>query len=320
LLTPAVARKIAPLRRLLTLLFQDAGQAGTLADVVEKILERTQFLEYLDADRDGESVDRAANVEELVRAAESFDLRLSEDLDEAGETTDVWDEGDPLRIGQFLSETALEGGTDKGPNDDATALMTFHAAKGLEFPVVFLVGVEQGLLPHARAVFGESASDEDLEEERRLMYVGLTRAEKRAYLTFAAQRTLHGRTETTTPSQFIDEIPAHLLKREGVAAGGSRWVQQRSSSWGSRGRDEFESLPRPASESNPFSSASPTKARDAEPPTFSCGRQGETRHLRRRFGGGSFFDRRRGRMGGSGVSGTTGKKKLIVSYANLEKA
>ena len=327
-LTPAIQRKIEPLRLALKHIFNDANGAQTLADLVERVLERTQFLEYLENSNEKDNVDRVANVEEFVRAAESFDLRLAEELDETGETGEDWDEKDPLRLGQFLAETALQGGTDKdAQSDDAVTLMTLHAAKGLEFPIVFLVGLEQGLLPHARAVFSDSATEEELEEERRLMYVGLTRARKRAILTFAAQRTLHGRTETTMPSQFIEEIPAHLLRRSGVAGGGSPIVQQRRTSWGN---DDFKSLPRPSSASTPAPTAATPSAPSApatssrrtfdKPATFKVG--DKLRH--NSYGEGLVVAASAG--GGAGewvevafLSGDTGKKKLIVAYANLEK-
>ncbi len=321
-LSPAIQRKIEPLRLALKHIFNDANGAQTLADLVERVLERTQFLEYLDNTNEKDNVDRIANVEEFVRAAESFDLRLAEEIDEAGETVEEWDEKDPLRLGQFLSETALQGGTDKdAQSDDAVTLMTLHAAKGLEFPIVFLVGLEQGLLPHARAVFSDSATEEELEEERRLMYVGLTRARKRAILTFAAQRTLHGRTESTTPSQFIDEIPAHLLRRSGVAGGGSPIVQQRRTSWG---RDDFQSLPRPAATPTPAPVAASTTSSSRrtfdKPATFKVG--DKLRHGS--YGEGLVVAASAG--GGAGewvevafLAGDAGKKKLIVAYANLEK-
>ena len=327
-LTPAIQRKIEPLRLTLKHLFNDANQAQTLADLVERVLERTQFLEYLDNSNEKDNVDRVANIEEFVRAAESFDLRLAEELDETGETLEDWDEKDPLRLGRFLSETALQGGTDKdAQSDDAVTFMTLHAAKGLEFPIVFLVGLEQGLLPHARAVFSDGATEEELEEERRLMYVGLTRARKRAILTFAAQRTMHGRTESTMPSQFIEEIPAHLLRRSGVAGGGSAIVQQRRTSWG---RDDFQNLPRPSTSSTPAptvatapassSSSSGSRRTFDKPATFKVG--DKLRH--NSYGEGLVVAASAG--GGAGewvevafLSGDAGKKKLIVAYANLEK-
>ena len=324
-LSPTIQRKIEPLRLTLKHIFNDANGAQTLADLVERVLERTQFLEYLDNSQEKDNVDRVANVEEFVRAAESFDLRLAEELDDDGETLDEWDEKDPLRLGQFLSETALQGGTDKdAQSDDAVTFMTLHAAKGLEFPIVFLVGLEQGLLPHARAVFSDSATEAELEEERRLMYVGLTRARKRAILTFAAQRTLHGRTESTMPSQFIDEIPAHLIRRSGVAGGGSPLVQQRRTSWG---QDDFKSLPRPAIPTTPIppaptsTSASSSRRTSDKPATFKVG----DRLKHKSYGEGLVVAA--SQNGGAGewvevafLAGDAGKKKLIVAYANLEKA
>ncbi len=322
-LTPAVARKVEPLQRVLMALFTDARAVGTLADLVEKVLERTQLLDYLDKSNDGEGVDRVANVEEFVRAAEGFDLRLAEEIGENGESSDIWGEDDPLRLGQFLSETALEGGTDKNPeDDDAVTLMTLHAAKGLEFPTVFLAGLEQGLLPHSRAVFAETATPEQLEEERRLMYVGLTRARKRAVLTYAAQRTLHGRTETTTPSQFLDEIPANLLKREGIAAGGSRLVQSRSTAWDSLSRPSngYGSKSNNTDNSNPFGTPpTPPKSAPAEPPQFKVGDKISHASL------GEGVVVAAASQGGAGewvevaFFGGAGKKKLIVAYANLKK-
>ncbi|PQV63076.1 intein C-terminal splicing region/intein N-terminal splicing region [Abditibacterium utsteinense] len=322
-LTPAVARKIEPLQRVLMTLFTDARAVGTLADLTEKILERTQLLDYLERSNDGEGVDRVANVEEFVRACEGFDLRLAEEIGEDGESSDVWSEDDPLRLGQFLSETALEGGTDKdAQSDDAVTLMTLHAAKGLEFPVVFLSGLEQGLLPHSRAVFGESATPEQLEEERRLMYVGLTRARKRAVLTYAAQRTLHGRTETTTPSQFLDEIPAELLKKEGIAAGGSRLVQKRSTAWDSLSRPSngYGSKSNNYDNPNPFGTPpTPPKSAPAEPPQFKVGDKISHASL------GEGVVVAAATQGGAGewvevaFFGGAGKKKLIVAYANLKK-
>lgn len=329
LLTPVVARKIEPLQRLMRQLMDDAQKSLNLADLMEKILERTRMMEWLRGERDADSVDREANVEELVRAVEAFDLRLAEDVNEEGETSEVWDEGDPLRVGMFLGEIVLDGSGDKdvakNQNDDAVTFMTLHAAKGLEFPVVFLAGVEQGLLPHSRAVFAESASDEQLEEERRLMYVGLTRAEKRAFLTFAQQRTMHGRTETTQQSQFLDEIPAHLLEREGLAKSGRGGFHARAGEWGNAGRgsyrDRVESLPRPTFSPASSSGSSSSRESSAKPPQFKV--SDKVRH--KTYGDGLVVAA--SSQGGSGewvevafLTGNVGKKKLIVAFAGLEKA
>jgi len=333
-LAPTVARKVEPLQRLLRTLMDDAQKSLNLADLMELVLERTRMMDWLQGERDADSVDREANVQELVRACEAFDLRLAEDVNEEGETSEIWNEGDPLRLGMFLGEVVLDGGGDKdnqkNQTDDAVTFMTLHAAKGLEFPVVFLSGVEQGLLPHARAVFSENAKDEELEEERRLMYVGLTRAEKRAYITYAQQRTMHGRTETTQTSQFIDEIPDHLLQREGLAKHGSGGFMARSSDWGSAGRngrngtrERVESLPRPAfsSPSNGNGSAGANRDSSAKAPSFRV--SDKVRH--KTYGEGLVVAA--STQGGAGewvevafLSGDVGKKKLIVAFAGLEKA
>ncbi len=326
-LTPVVARKIEPLQRLLRQLMGDARSEKTLADLLDKILERTRMLDWLRGERDADSVDRAANVEELVRAAEAFDLRLAEEVNEEGEASEAWDdEGDPLRLGMFLGDVVLDGSGDKdnahNQGDDAVTFMTLHAAKGLEFPVVFLAGVEQGLLPHSRAVFGENASDDQLEEERRLMYVGLTRAQKRAFLSYAQQRTMHGRTETTQQSQFLDEIPGHLMDKEGLAKTGNGGFYARSTAWGNGGRSgsrgRVEDLPRPIFASPTPASASREAASKA--PTFRVGEK--VRH--KSYGEGLVVAA--AAAGGAGewvevafLSGGVGKKKLIVAFAGLEK-
>jgi DNA helicase-2/ATP-dependent DNA helicase PcrA len=206
----AVAAKIAPLRRVLEDLQADARDAQTVADLLSQVIDRIQYLEFLRREKTLESVDRLANVQELLRAAEDFDKTMREEKSimvegEADEYSQR-EESAPY-LGLFLESSALDAGSDAGASGDAVTLMTLHSAKGLEFPIVFLVGMEQGLLPHARALWGEGAGGDELEEERRLCYVGLTRAREQIYLTYAAQRTLHGRTESTQASQFIDEIP-----------------------------------------------------------------------------------------------------------------
>ena len=329
LLTSVVARKVEPLQRLLRQLMDDAQKSLNLTDLMEKILERTRMVEWLRGEKDVDSIDREANIEELIRACEAFDLRLAEDVDENGETSEIWNDGDPLRLGMFLGDVVLDGSGDKdnqkNQSDDAVTFMTLHSAKGLEFPVVFLAGVEQGLLPHSRAVFSENASQEELEEERRLMYVGLTRAEKRVFLTFAQQRTMHGRTETTATSQFLDEIPAHLLEKEGLAKSGRGSFYTKSSEWGNAGRgsyrDRMESLPRPAFSSPSSSSSTSSRDSGGKAPQFKI--SDRVRH--KTYGDGLVVAA--STQGGSGewvevafLNGGIGKKKLIVAFAGLEKA
>jgi len=315
----AVALKIAPLRDLFTRLQEDARDAKSVADLLANVIERTDYLEFLRREKTVESVDRIANVQELLRAAEDFDKRvregnldLIEEIDESTEESTpefrrTFDSDSPSRLGLFLESSALEGGTDAGAQGEAVTLMTLHAAKGLEFPIVFLVGAEQGLLPHARALWGEGASGDELEEERRLCYVGLTRAEEQVVMTYAAQRTLHGRTETTTPSQFIDEIPDDLIKRSGLAAHGSSFYNA-ATSWGKSA--EFGA--RGSEADNPKSKIQNPKFAVADRlrhPTFG---EGVVVNCSPSGGAGEWVEV-------AFLSSEVGKKKLVVAFAPLEK-
>src|SRR5690606_40201094 len=133
---------------------------------------------------------RVENLAELVSAARGFDVEPADD------------ELPPLSL--FLAHAALEAGEAQGGEwDDCVQLMTLHSVKGLEFPLVFLCGMEEGLFPHQRSV----ADKNGLEEERRLCYVGITRARETLYITYAEQRRLHGLDSFSQPSRFIREIP-----------------------------------------------------------------------------------------------------------------
>jgi len=157
----------------------------TVAQLIDRVLEDTSYADYL---RDGteEGEDRWANVVELRNVAADY-----------AETT----------LTEFLADVALVSDVDNLSEDvDAPTLLTLHSAKGLEFPVVFITGLEEGMLPHSR-----SFDDPDqMAEERRLMYVGLTRAKDRLYLTRAFRRTQYGNSEPSVPSRFLDDIPSEL--------------------------------------------------------------------------------------------------------------
>ncbi len=172
-------------------------QGLPLKELVEVVVAKSGLIEHYKTEREG--ADRVANLEELVNAAAAFG---EEDREiESGEAAD------PLTA--FLTHAALEAGEHQaGDGQDALQLMTVHSAKGLEFDVVFLSGLEEGLFPHE-----QSAMERDgLEEERRLAYVAITRARKRLYLSHAQTRMLHGQTRYNVPSRFLEEIPAQLLK------------------------------------------------------------------------------------------------------------
>jgi DNA helicase-2/ATP-dependent DNA helicase PcrA len=180
----------------------DADRApADLPTLIQETVEAAGLPEHYKKERDGRGVDRIENLEQLAEATRRF----------AAEAAD--DEGDLL--GSFLAHAALEAGDAQADDvQDAVQLMTLHSAKGLEFPVVFVTGVEEGLFPHAM-----SADDPArLEEERRLCYVGMTRAMQRLYLTHTESRRLHGREEYPMPSRFLREVPVELL--EEVRGGG----------------------------------------------------------------------------------------------------
>ena len=310
-----VENKIAPFRAIMQTLQNDAIETKSVADLLSLVIERTDYLEHLRRDKTLDSVDRLANVQELLRAAEDFDkrfasdeLQMTSDESEDAQYADSSLVTQHSPLGLFLESSALEGGQDAGATGEAVTLMTLHSAKGLEFPVVFLVGMEQGLLPHARALWGEGAGGDELEEERRLCYVGLTRARETLILTYATQRTLHGRTETTTPSQFLDEIPDALLQRSGY--GSSTVARRAATDWDSPS----------AGISSTRKSFVPAASRAVEPSKFAIG----DRVKHPTFGEGLVVSTSPG--GGMGewvevafLSADVGKKKLVIAFAPIEK-
>jgi len=170
----------------------------TLPETVEQVLELSGLRAHYRTEKEGQ--DRLANLDELVNAAESF-VAEEGHVDAEGELSG--------ELAAFLAHASLEAGEHQaGEGDDALQLMTVHSAKGLEFDVVFISGLEEGLFPHENSV----REDKGLEEERRLMYVAVTRARKRLYVSHAQTRMLHGQTRYNLPSRFFDEIPEELLK------------------------------------------------------------------------------------------------------------
>jgi DNA helicase-2/ATP-dependent DNA helicase PcrA len=188
----------------------DAGETGP-GDLLEIILDRSGYTAELEAEHSIEAEGRLENLSELVGSAREF-----------------------AAIDEFLEQVSLVADTDEYDEEDsAVVLMTLHAAKGLEFPAVFLIGLEDGIFPHLRAL----TEPDELEEERRLAYVGITRAMERLHLTHAWARTLYGATQYNPPSRFLDEIPAHLVEEiqsEARAARGQR--RSEGGFWGGGGR------------------------------------------------------------------------------------
>ena len=175
------------------------------AAVLEAAMQRSGYVSELEAEHSIESEGRIENLAELVGAARDFGS-----------------------IDEFLEQISLVADTDQIDDDDSSVvLMTLHSAKGLEYPIVFLIGLEDGVFPHLRAI-GEP---DELEEERRLAYVGITRARERLYLTHAWARTLYGGTQYNPPSRFLDEIPEALVQ----SVEGNRRASRRSAASGSGG-------------------------------------------------------------------------------------
>ena len=163
----------------------------TVLDILESILDRTGYLAQLEESTDPQDQARAENIGELLSVAKDF-----QDTNPTGTVED------------FLEQVALVNDVDSFEQEESkVTLMTLHTAKGLEFPIVFLGGLEEGLFPHSRTLM----NPEEIEEERRLAYVGITRAEKELYISNATTRTVFGRTSSYLPSRFIDEIPEELV-------------------------------------------------------------------------------------------------------------
>ena len=225
---------------------REATRGLTLREIIEYMLQASGLVEFYKTDKEGQ--DRIENLEELINAAEAFVMQegfgkdavalpvdslapppteLGSGQPALGLTPDA-ETGEIMSpLSAFLTHASLEAGDNQAQaGQDAIQLMTVHAAKGLEFDAVFITGLEEGLFPH-----DNSASDADgLEEERRLMYVAITRARKRLYLSFSQTRMLHGQTRYNLKSRFFDELPDAAL----------RWLTPRSQGFGSGFRREYQ--------------------------------------------------------------------------------
>jgi DNA helicase-2/ATP-dependent DNA helicase PcrA len=183
-------------------------QGLPLHEVVEHVIHASGLVDHYKSERDG--ADRVENLEELVNAAAAFtqDEGYAAQFAPADPAADA-QAAAPDPLSQFLAHAALESGENQAAEGmDAVQLMTVHSAKGLEFHVVFITGLEEGLFPHEQSV----TEQDGLEEERRLMYVAITRARTRLYLSYAQTRLLHGQTRYNVASRFLDEIPAGVMK------------------------------------------------------------------------------------------------------------
>ena len=185
--SPGTTQKLKNFHELITNLINLSGELSA-GELIEQVLEDTSYLDFIENEEE-----RVNNVSDLVNLAGEFDL-----------------EDEEKTLENFLDWIALASDMDKyDENSDKLTLMTLHTAKGLEFPYVFITGLEEGLLPHFRSI-GEF---KQLEEERRLLYVGITRAMKRLYLSSASQRRYFGKTQGSIPSRFLSELPEDLLNK-----------------------------------------------------------------------------------------------------------
>ena len=187
-----------------------ATEELNLTELLDRIAERSGYGLELQATGETEGVDRWGNVLELRRVAEDY-AEI-----ETAVALELFLENVALVGGADTTQTA-ENGTLTQENTDAVTLITLHAAKGLEYPVVFILGMDEGSLPHSRSM----SKPEDIEEERRLAYVGFTRAMRRLYLVRAQRRSLFGETQSTEPSRFLSDIPSTLLHKKGSASAAS---------------------------------------------------------------------------------------------------
>jgi DNA helicase-2/ATP-dependent DNA helicase PcrA len=179
---------------------RELAERASVADLLEATLQESGYAEALEAERTIEAQGRYENLQELVGVAREFDA--------------LWDGEQGLGgLAEFLQQLSLYSEQDAlRDEDNIVTLMTLHNAKGLEYPVVFVIGCEEGVFPHSRSI-----DEGNLEEERRLCYVGITRAQQRLYMTFARTRTLYGARSYNMRSRFLDEIPAELTDAEAAA-------------------------------------------------------------------------------------------------------
>ena len=224
------------------------GDIGDIGDLVEAILDRTGYRAELERSSDPQDATRLDNLNELVSVAREFSAEAAlregmEELDDAAgdgaAAGDGMDDGqpEPGSLQAFLERVSLVADADQIPDDErgVVTLMTLHTAKGLEFPVVFVTGWEDGQFPHLRAM----GDPKELAEERRLAYVGLTRARKRLYISRAQTRSSWGSPQNNPPSRFLGEIPGELvewLREEPATSWGGGSAFGRGSGFGSSGR------------------------------------------------------------------------------------
>jgi DNA helicase II / ATP-dependent DNA helicase PcrA len=204
----AAVKAIGRFGETIAALRERAEQRGPVGDLLEAVLAETGYIESLEAERTIEAEGRIENLQELVGMAREFDANRA-----------VEGEGRLAPLEEFLEQISLYTAQDEiKAGEELVTLMTLHNAKGLEYRAVFIIGCEDGVFPHSRSV-----EEGSLEEERRLCYVGLTRARERLTLSHARRRNVYGAQGSGIPSRFLGEIPEHLVERHSTAAAPSGW-------------------------------------------------------------------------------------------------
>ncbi|WP_051045270.1 DNA helicase PcrA, partial [Halalkalibacterium ligniniphilum] len=201
----------------------------SVTELVEELLERTGYRDMLRNEKTIEAQSRLENIEEFLSVTKEFE-KNNEDKSLIAFLTD---------LALIADIDKLDDNEEEGQKQDTVVLMTLHSAKGLEFPIVFLIGMEEGVFPHSRSLF----EAEEMEEERRLAYVGITRAEEQLYLTNAKLRTLYGRTNTNPPSRFIQEIPEECIESLNEEKEAPSWMKTSRSATAPAVRKKLPQVP-----------------------------------------------------------------------------
>ncbi|MFA9492876.1 DNA helicase PcrA [Streptococcus sp. E17BB] len=283
----------------------------SLTELVETVLDKTGYLSALELQNTLESQARVENIREFLSVTKNFDDK-EETTEEIGLD----------KLSRFLNDLALIADTDDGDSQSAeVTLMTLHAAKGLEFPLVFLIGMEEGVFPLSRA----TENPEELEEERRLAYVGITRAETQLYLTNANARTLFGKLGYNRPSRFLNEISADLLDYQGLARPAHTSFIASSANGGAtqfgQGMSLSQALQARKAQARPATFGQPVRPSVGQPDTNATDWQVGDIAIHRKWGQGLVLE-----VTGTGSNQELkikfpeiGLKKLLASLAPIEK-